>query len=483
MADIELTSRELIGRTKEAAQLRRVIETGNPEFIAMIGRRRVGKTYLIKQVLGNDLCFDLTGIQHASKKENLIAFYIAIAKYFPTIPEIEKKKTWIEAFHQLSEIVENHVKGRKVIFLDELPWLASKRSDFMKGLSHFWNSYAVDKNVALIVCGSTTSWMIKKIINDRGGLHNRVTQLIHLQPFTLAEVSQFCDYKKVKLNQFQITQLYMVMGGIPMYLSQLIPGRSAVENINKICFEPSGYLRNEFERLFASLFDNYKLHIEILRALSKKRSGLSRQEIIAGTSFSNGGMLSEILTELEQSGFIHTYKSFEKKVKDAIYRLTDPYSLFYLTFLEKEGNNANIEFDKLSQLPNWKSWSGYAFENVCLMHVDQIRKALGISGIFSKTSSFRHAKTGEMQGAQIDLIIDRGDDTMNLCEMKYTAEPFILTATESQKLLQRKSVFRYYTKTRKNLFTTLVTTYPPVKNTALLNEIDNVVTMDELFVP
>jgi len=474
---------EIIGRHEHVARMHKALKSDKAEMVALVGRRRVGKTYLIRKVYDHVMDFELTGIQYATKGEQLHNFVIAMTQYFPGYPISTRPSSWLDAFHELSQALEQYDRGRKqVVFIDELPWLGSKRSGFIKGLSHFWNSWASKRNIVVVICGSAASWMIDKVINNKGGLHNRVTMLLQLDPFTLAETEAYCKYRNIKLNRYQILQIYMVMGGIPMYLDQLQPGLSAVQNIQEVCFSRLGYLRQEFDRLFASLFDNYQNHIEIVRALATKRRGMTRQEIIAASSFSNGGMLSSILEELFLSGFIGIYSAYDKKTKQRLYRLTDAYSLFYLTYLDKLGPNTNTDFTKLSDLPSWKSWSGYTFENICMAHIDHMREAMGISGIATSTSTFIAKPKDGFTGAQIDLLIDRNDQSINICEMKYSTTDYELTKTEAAKIENRKKVFRYHTKTKKHLFTTLVTTHGVIDNAHRLNHVDGEVVLDDLFV-
>ncbi|MFK7908218.1 MAG: ATP-binding protein [Chitinophagales bacterium] len=472
----------ITGREEEVKTLESLLQSSQPEFVAIIGRRRVGKTFLVKQTYQNHLNFELTGLQHGTKSEQLQNFVFAMRNFFPDF-EIEKKITsWLDAFYQLSKALEGlNLKEKMVVFLDELPWLGSKRSSFIKGLGWFWNSWAVNQNIVLVICGSAASWMIDKVINDKGGLHNRVTNIISLYPFTLGETQTFLQSRNIHLNQYQITQLYLAMGGIPMYLNQVKTGLSAIQNIQAICFQRNGYLRGEFSRLFASLFENPENHIEVIRALASKRMGMTRKEIISKTNFKNGGGLSKVLNELNQSGFIEPYNGYGKKKRENLYRLTDPYSLFYLTFIEPLGVNAKVDFTKLSDLPNYKSWSGYSFENVCLMHIDQIRKALGISGIFTTASSFFVKPKNGMSGAQIDLIIDRGDNSINICEIKYSNSDYTVTKRDVANLETKKRVFQYHTKTKKHLFISLITTYGVVENANKLNSIDQVVLLNQLF--
>ena len=474
----------LIGRQTQIKALEQALISYKPELLALVGRRRVGKTYLVREVYRSKIDFELTGIQHANKKGQLANFTFTMARYFPNFKFSKVPKSWIAAFDELMSALESlNKQERMVIFLDELPWMASRRSGFLNGLSYFWNSWASKQNIVVVICGSAASWMIKKVINHKGGLHNRVTRLIYLYPFTLAETEEYCKIRKIRLNQYQILQIYMVMGGIPMYLDQLQAGLSAIQNIQAICFASTGYLRDEFNRLFASLFNNHQRHIEVVRALATKRSGLTRPQIISIARFKNGGNLSDILEELETSGFLTAYGGYGKKVKERIYRLTDFYSLFYLTFLERLGKNNLLDFTHLSDLPQWKAWSGYAFENVCLTHIQQIRKALSIAGMASSVASFIAKPTDGLPGVQIDLLIDRSDQTINICEIKFSQSIYGLTKKEVNNIQRKKDVFRYHTKTQKHLFTTLITTMGLVENKYKLNHVDQVVVLSDLFLP
>jgi uncharacterized protein len=473
---------KIIGRQQQTKELTEALSSNKPEMVALVGRRRVGKTYLVKEVYAHRIDFEMTGLQNATRDEQLLNFVICMEKYFPNYHLPNKPTSWLESFNFLTQALDGLGKKEKiVVFLDELPWLGSSRSGFLLGLGFFWNTWASTKNVVLVVCGSAASWMIQKIVNDRGGLHNRITRLLFLYPFTLAETEAYFKLQKINLNRYQILQVYMVMGGIPMYLDQLKPGLSAVQNIQATFFAPTGYLRNEFQRLFASLFPKYQNHIAVIRALATKRIGLTRLEIIQLSKLPNGGMLTDLLDELEMSGFITVYSGFGKKVKESLFRLTDQYSLFYLTFIEPLGKGSQTDFTQLSDLPQWKSWSGYAFENVCLAHVQAIRKALGISGMASSVSSFTTGPKDGLPGTQIDLLIDRNDQTINICEIKFSATDYEVTKKDVDNIANKKRVFQYHTKTQKHLFSTLITATNVIENSNRINNIDQVVTGDDLF--
>jgi len=468
----------LIGRKKEIKVLEDALASDKPEFVAIVGRRRIGKTFLVKETYGKRINYELTGLQYADKQSQLQNFIFALQNYCPDFDIKEKPKSWLEAFYMLSKALEQQGSSeKKVVFLDELPWLGTKRSKFIMGLSWFWNSWAVNQNIVVVICGSAASWMIEKVINDRGGLHNRVTKLLEVYPFTLGEVREFMQLRKIRLSEYHITQLYMVMGGVPMYLDRIKSELSLAQNIQSLCFQSSGFLSKEFDRLFTK---NTEKYTQIVRALATKRGGMTRDEIIVKTTFKNGGYLTAMLDELEASGFIKIYSGYRKKKQLSLYRLIDFYSLFYLTFIEPL-RNTMTHFEKFNELPNFKSWSGYTFENICLAHVQQIRKALGISGINSFTSSFFAKPKDGLSGAQIDLLIDRSDNSINLCEIKYSTKNYTVTKRDVENLQNKKTVFAYHTKTKKHIFTTLITTHGVTDNAHRLNHIDQVVTLDDLF--
>jgi AAA+ ATPase superfamily predicted ATPase len=474
--------KEMVGRARERTMLTEAMTSKVPEFVAVFGRRRVGKTFLIRQVCGPYFDFELTGLHEGTMAQQLQNFVYAFRTQFPDFEPDRNPGSWLEAFFLLSEALASLPKKKKtVIFLDELPWLATRRSGFLTGLSWFWNSWASTRRVTIIVCGSAASWMIANVIRNRGGLHNRVTRMIHLHPFNLKETEEYLRTKRIKLNRYNIVQLYMSLGGIPMYLDQVRPGLTASQNIHEICFRKDGYLRMEFDRLFASLFERPDNQIEIIRAVAQKKMGITRQEIIDMTSFRNGGMLTKLIRELVESGFMQIYSGFGKKTRLSLYRLTDPYSFFYLTFMERLGPNSHVDFTKLSELPQYRTWSGYAFENLCMNHIDQIRKALGISGMYTQASSFYAKGSPNTMGAQIDLLFDRQDKAINLCEIKYSDHEYSFSRKDAEAVQLKKYVFREKTRCNKHIFTSLITTIGAVENENKLNFVDQVVTMDDLF--
>jgi AAA+ ATPase superfamily predicted ATPase len=473
----------MIGRKEEKQILTKAFASNKPELVAVIGRRRVGKTYLIRSFFRDKLDFEVIGLKDNNRKAQLKNFAFSLKQFGKKNALEDIPKDWLDAFHQLKEHLESlkEPQRKKVIFIDELPWMYTPKSDFLTGFGYFWNSYASDNNVLVVICGSATAWMIKNIINNRGGLHNRVTKKILLRPFTLSETKEYFLQRNIIFNHYQLLLLYMTMGGIPQYLDQVEGGKSAVQNIDNICFSQLGSLRTEFDNLYSSLFAKPEKYEAIVTALATKWKGLSRVEIVKLTKINDGGGLTTRLKELEQSGFITSYIPFNKKKKDTLYRLTDNYSLFYLKFIQNTPPNDAGQWTLINQTQSWKSWSGYAFENICLQHIKQIKTALGISGIHTQQFSFLSKSTDDFSGIQIDLLIDRNDNTISMCEIKFYNDHFIVSKKESESWRRKKTIFKELTRTKKQIFITLITTYGLTENVNSLGLIDNVVDMDALF--
>ena len=472
----------MIGRSEEIEIVNKLLTSKQSELLAIIGRRRVGKTFLIRETLKSKIDFYLIGLKDGTVELQLQNFQWQLARTFNHIVFEQPVKNWLEAFENLKECLKTLPKSKKaVLFFDEFPWLDSQKSGFKTAFTHFWNSYASQKKVLVIICGSAATYMIDKVLNDKGGLHNRVTKYINLKPFTLKETELFLKHKGISLNKYQIIQLYMVFGGIPHYLNQIEKGLSAAQNIDKQCFQTNGFLKTEFQNLFQALFQKADRHEELVELLSKKTSGLTRQQLAEQSSMSNGGGLTKVLNELEQSGFIQSLHPYGKKIKDKIYRLTDFYSLFYFKFIVPAKNPDSGYFMTLQASQSYKVWSGYAFENICLQHINQIKKALGIQGIYSENYAFYQHKTDEKIGAQIDLIIDRKDGVINLCEMKFYDGLYPFSDKDAEKILRHKSAFKEKNKTRKQIFSTWISTYGINVNQHSIGMVDHQFKIDVLF--
>ena len=472
---------KIIGRKSELGQLSKILESQEAELLAIYGRRRIGKTYLIRNAYQKQLIFEFSGVHNATLHQQFEVFSIALSKAtgFP----ISSPTSWNQAFQMLIDYSKPLMKKqKKVIFIDEFPWLHTPRSGFLQAFENFWNMWASkEKNLIVVICGSAAAWMIQHIIHNRGGLHNRVTRKIRLMPFNLEETQAFLKNRKILLDRYQIIQLYMVMGGVPQYLKAVETGESAHQAIDRICFTKDGYLQNEFKNLFNSLFDNATTHMDIIRALAKQGKGLSRNEIIFNCKLKSGGGTSKILDELEESGFITNYTPFGKTKKDSLFKLVDEYSLFYIKFIENGKLKGSGSWSNYSTGSAWSSWSGFAFENVCLKHVQQIKKELGISGIHTENYMWRSTPTELDPGAQIDLLIDRQDKSINLCEMKFSIHEFEITKSYAKDLQTKMNVFIANSKTKKTVFLTLVTTYGLKNKNKFPGLIQNEIKMDALF--
>ncbi len=471
----------LIGRIEEQKILKKALDSQSAEMVAVIGRRRVGKTFLIKAFYNKHITFEITGLQKADQQTQLSHFHFALIQQSDE-QEQSTPKTWLEAFQRLVLHLDNKSKNqRQVVFFDELPWLAGNRQSFLTALGFFWNSWAVNNNVVVVICGSAASWMIENVVNNTGGLYNRITKRIFLQTFTLSETNSFLKSRNINFNYQQIAELYMAMGGIPHYLKEVETGKSVVQNIDAICFANSGLLQNEFSQLYPSLFNKADRHIAIIRALEKKQMGLSRSELIKKSGLSEGGNSSKVLQELEQSGFISSYFPFGKKKKGKLYRLTDEYSLFYLRFIENKRQEGAGTWQHFSQTQSYKVWCGYAFENLCLKHLSQIKKALGISGIYSESSSFYKKVTKNEKGTQIDLIIDRNDKVINLFEIKFYNTKFSINAKQANELREKMRIFRETTKTTKHIMITIISALGIKQNKHSLGLIEKEIELRDLF--
>ncbi len=475
-------SNQLVGRKEERAILQTALESNEAEMVSIIGRRRVGKTFLVRSYFKDRIVFEISGLQNANGSGQLRNFANQLKHFSGSQISIKPPSDWLEAFFMLVEYLNTiDQKKKPVVFFDEVPWMATHKSGFLTGLSYFWNSWAVQQNIVVVICGSSASWMIQKILRDKGGLHNRVTKRIRLHPFTLAETEEYFSVRGIHFERYQLLQLYMAIGGIPHYLKEIEGGKSATQNIDKICFSESGILRDEFLSLYPALFDHADYHIAMIRALAAKPQGMTRTDLIKTSGLPESGRITKVLEELSESGFITAYPPFGKKKKLMLFRLTDEYSLFYLRFIERNLLEKEGVWSALRQTQPYKIWCGYAFENVCLKHIPQIKQALGISGIYTRSSSFLKKPDADGPGVQVDLLIDRNDQTINLVEIKFSNDGFTITREYAKKLRNKIQIFRQSSKTRKQVFLTLISTFGLKQNMHSVGLVDNDLDLEVLF--
>lgn len=475
---------ELVGRYEERAQINDALASDKSELVLVYGRRRVGKTFFIREVLEKETLLQFTGLYESDVPEHMERFAQALSQIGNQSLPLPVPTSWFEAFDMLRAIIEqSRIRKKKVIFLDELPWMATHKSRFLTAFTSFWNEWASKrKDIVVVVCGSAASWMITNILKNKGGLHNRVTCKIRMEPFDLHETEQFLRKKGITLDRYDICQIYMVMGGIPFYLDQIKQGESATQAINRLCFRKKSILRLEYTQLFQSLFKKAERHMAIVEALAAAPRGMRREVLIGKIKTGSGGGLTKLLEELTESGFINAYIPFGHKKKDAVYKLTDHYTLFYLKYIAPETAGDINNWLKVSQSNSWASWSGLAFENLCMLHIEQIKEALGIDQIKTSISSWSHRGNDEMSGAQIDLLIRRADRIINMCEMKFSKYPYTIKKEYAMKMRQKMAAFEHFEKNNETIFPTIVTTYGLTPNTYSTSLIQNVVTLEDLFV-
>ena len=470
----------LIGRDKERELLQDLVNEEYSQFVAVYGRRRVGKTFLIRESYNYTFDFQFTGANKLTARKQLARFRRALKEH--GLSDTPTLTNWGDAFIELKRYINNLPKGKKVIFLDELPWMDAPRSGFLSELEAFWNDWAsARKDIVFIVCGSSTSWMVKKIIKNKGGLHNRLTHRIHLQPFTLGLCEQLAQSRGLCFTRSQILEAYMIFGGVPYYWSLLRKGMSITQEIDRLIFSPDGEMSDEFEMLYASLFRNPTPYIKVIEILAEKKKGLTRKEIINLGGFEDNGALSDILKDLQWCGFIRNYTMMGYTTKSEIFQLIDHYTIFYYEYIHNQRHSSNYWMTILGT-PKHNTWLGLAFERVSLWHVDQIKTKLGINGVLTNEYAWRHTgnkKHGE-QGAQIDLLIERNDGIINICEMKYSKGQYVFSTDDNNDLKRRIEVFRKATGTTNAIHTVLVTTEGAAHN-AEWNDIQAEVTLNDLF--
>ena len=480
---------KLIGREQEIEALNKYYNSGRSEFIAVYGRRRVGKTFLIRRSVDDQFAFFMTGVHGASKTDQLLNFSIALQKYSKA-PTISLHRNWLLAFHALATYLETLPEGNKYVFIDELPWMDTPRSGFIAALENFWNSWAVLRNdIKLIVCGSATSWMINNLIHNRGGLHNRLTHHIQVNPFTLHECEAYFAAYNFGYSRKQIAECYMVMGGIPYYMSMLDRSLSLAQNLDQMFFADTAALANEFDDLYRALFRKSATHVAVVTALATKGIGMTRQELVSVTDVTDNGLFSTILEELQQCGFIRAYEPFtngratatQRQSRDTLFQLIDFYTLFYFKFVRNNRYRDPHFWSTSLNSAVHNAWAGLSFEMLCLSHVETIKQALGISGVQTLVCSWRSAEMSG-NGAQIDLLIDRKDETVNLCEIKFCNDEYAIDNDYEQRLRRKVNTFMAETKTNKSVILTMITTFG-IKENKYSDMVQKRIVLNDLFAP
>lgn len=469
----------LIGRQQEQERLHEAYQSEYSEFVAVYGRRRVGKTFLIRETFGYKFTFEHSGVAKGNNRTQLRAFRDSLED--AGMGKMGIPANWMDAFAALRQLIKRSADSKKVVFIDETPWMDTPRSDFVPALEYFWNAFAsARKDVLLIICGSATSWIVNKVLKNHGGLHNRVTYRLPIQPFTLYECEQYMRSRKIGFSRYDLLELYMVLGGVPFYWSMLARGESVAQNIDRLVFAESGPLHYEFNELYDSLFKNPEQYITVVMTLGKAGQGMTRDEIANACGLDNNGKTTHILDDLQECGFIRKIPTFGLK-NQATFKLIDNYTLFYLKFI-RENSAGDEQFWTHSYLsPIRSAWVGLAFERVCFQHLRQIKAALGISGVATNTYAWRTGtgKNGEA-GAQIDMLIDRADNMVNICEMKFSKQEYVVTADDAKSLHHKAWRFVNEKGHGKSVCLTMITV-SPISHTGYWGDIHQNITAEALF--
>lgn len=455
------------------------MESERSEFVVVYGRRRIGKTFLVRRFFKDNYAFSFVG-KHEMRREQQLAEFAKELMCYSHSTFVPQLKNWTEAFDALQRLLETYsIPGKKVVFFDEMPWMDTPKSDFVSALENFWNGWAnMRDDIVLVACGSATSWMVDKLLHNQGGLFNRITQKIYLRPFKLSEMEQYLDEKHFGWNRYQIAQCYMILGGIPFYLTLLNPKLSLLSNIDELFFaDAHAMLRTEYNELYSTLFKRPDNYLAVIRMLTERKEGFTRKEINEKTKL-GGAALSKILSDLEQCDFIFSYARYGNAKNNAIYRIKDFYTLFYYKYVNGIDTKDSLRWTHLSSTPQVSSWQGFSFELLCLLHLDEIKKALGIDRILNDASAWRSRQPE--QNTQIDLVIERADHNINLCEMKFSSGMYAIDKGYEQKLRERMSIFLAETMTRCSTRITMVTTYGVLQNkhSGIVND---EVLLDDLF--
>lgn len=469
----------IVGRKKERTRLLEAYKSEYSEFVAVTGRRRVGKTFLIREVFDYKFSFQHSGLANQKTKVQLQEFRTSLIN--SGMKKCKVPEDWFEAFHLLCRFLNDLPDGKKVVFIDELPWMDAPKSHFVSALEHFWNGFAsARKDILLIICGSATSWIINNVFRNHGGLYNRVTYRIHLHPFTLRECELYAKSRHLSISRYEILECYMALGGIPFYWSLLERGLSVSQNIDNLFFDRNGKLRNEYNDLYSSLFKNPEPYLKIVSTLGTKKCGMTRDELIQEPEIASSGQLTRILEDLENCGFIRKYNLSGIKRSKHLFQLIDNYTLFYYKFVYNSDPSNKVFWSANIKTSLRNSWEGLAFERVCFAHVEQIKYALGISGISSWVYAW-HTKGDEYsRGAQIDMVIDRADSVANLCEMKFSSSKYEITKDDDENIRHKSEAFKQSFKTFKSTHPVMVTPFGVVEGMYMFS-VQKVVTMDDLF--
>lgn len=476
----------IIGRKEEINKLAQFLNSSKSEFIAIYGRRRVGKSYLVEEVYKDKIAFRAIGAfikdkdERTYKQIQLDHFYESLID--SGMPEDAQRPTnWREAFRLLKKYLEGLRTKRRVVFLDELPWLAGPQSsEMITELGYFWNSWADrQRNIVLVVCGSATSWMLDNVIRDYGGLHGRLTGTIRLLPFTLNECELYYKKHGFHLSRYEMAVSYMAFGGIPYYLDRMDREKNLSENIDDFFFKDDK-IHQEFKDVYTGLYATSERYVDVVKTLGTKFYGMTRRELADAIGIELGGTFSKILDNLHESGITREYPRYGKERVETVYQLKDFFSLFYMHFIHGKGTGAG-NWRTIQRTPTFYTWAGNTFEMLCIEHLEQIKEALRIATISRNYCWSGKGPNGS--AAQIDLVLEwKGERTDYLCEMKFSEHEFVIDKQYENELANKIDAFlvsKQHTKTH-SVQLVMVTT-EGVQRGVHSKDVNQQVTLDDLF--
>ena len=478
----------IIGREEEIAVLERLYNSKKSEFLAIYGRRRVGKSFLVSEVYGTKIVFKSVGTYLKDNDRNYETYRrLQLDHFYDALllsglgKEEQRPANWREAFLLLRKLLAGIRMRRKVVLIDELPWLAGPQSsEMIAELGYFWNSWADDqRNIVLVVCGSATSWMLDNVIRDYGGLHGRLTGVIKLKPFTLAECARYYRKNGFRLSQYEMCIGYMALGGVPFYLDKLRNDLTMTENIDAIFFADEK-IHQEYKDVYAGLYASKDRYVDIVKALGARFYGMTQAEIAIHLGIGRGGTLSQMIDNLVESGIIRKYPRYGKQRVEMVYQLKDFFSLFYLRFVEGTQVRTGL-WSTMHRTPIYNTWAGNTFELLCIEHLSKIQDTLRIASVDRNYCWKGESPNG--RGAQIDLLLEsKSSRTDYVCEMKFSGSKYAITSDDEENLLNKLDAFaasKMHHKTH-SIQLVMVTTMGIAggEHTSIVNQ---AVTLDDLF--
>lgn len=414
-----------VGRQSELETLSSLSKKKVASLVVIYGRRRVGKSRLIKEFGKHCRFYSFSGLPEtkqttAQSQREEFARQMREQLNLPGL----KAEDWGDLFTLLASHTQ---EGSLIIALDEISWMGSKDPDFLGKLKTAWdNAFSENPQLILIICGSVSAWIEKNILSNTGFL-GRISITLHLKELPLKDCNQLLDALSCHMSSFEKFNILSVTGGIPRYLEEINPTLSAENNIRELCFKPTGLLFREFEQIFSDLFSKRSLtYKNIVRVLSN--GPLHYEDIAKKADLITGSQFSGYLEDLIKAGFIsrnYTWDIKSRKVSRlSLYRLSDNYVRFYLKYIEKNYDRIernHFKFQKLSEFTNWQTIMGYQFESLVLNNREFIMKTLHLDyADIVCDNPFFQRKTARMQGCQIDYLIQTRLNSLFVCEIKFS---------------------------------------------------------------